>query len=72
MKKFLKMTDLDCAHCAAKMEANISKLDGVNSVAINFMAQKMAIDIDDDKFDTVILDVVKECKKVEPDCNIIL
>ena len=72
MKNFLKMTDLDCAHCAAKMEANISKLDGVNSVAINFMAQKMAIDIDDDKFDTVILDVVKECKKVEPDCNIIL
>ncbi len=72
MKKFLKMTDLDCAHCAAKMEANISKLNGVNSVVINFMAQKMAIDIDDDKFDTVILDVIKECKKVEPDCNIVL
>lgn len=72
MKKFLKMTDLDCAHCAAKMEANISKLNGVNSVVINFMAQKMAIDIDDDKFDTVILDVIKECKKVEPDCNVIL
>lgn len=72
MKKILKMTDLDCAHCAAKMEANIAKLKDVNSVSVNFMAQKIAIDIDDEKFDEVINEVVKICKKIEPDCDIIL
>lgn len=72
MKKILKLQDLDCAHCAAKMERAVSKLDGVASVAINFMAQKMVIDIDDSLFDDVMKKVVAECAKVEPDCKIIL
>ncbi len=72
MKKIFKLQDLDCAHCAEKMERAVEKLDGVNSVAINFMAQKMVIDIDDGKFDDVMKKVVKECKKVEPDCEIMM
>ena len=44
MKKKFKMEDLDCANCAAKMEAAIKKIKGVNEVSINFLAQKMIID----------------------------
>ena len=72
MKKIFKLQDLDCAHCAEKMERAIAKLDGVNSVAINFMAQKMVIDAEDEKFDEVMKNAVKECKNVEPDCEIIM
>lgn len=47
MKKIFKMNDLDCAHCADRMEQAISKIKGVNTVSVNFIAQKMIIDADD-------------------------
>ena len=47
MKKKFKLTDLDCANCAAKMEDAIKKLDGVNDASVSFMMQKMTIDADD-------------------------
>ncbi|MBR4887997.1 MAG: cation transporter [Clostridia bacterium] len=72
MKKTFKMQDLDCAHCAAKMETAIQKLDGVKSASINFMALKLTIEADDDKFDAIMQQAVAVCKKVEPDCTIIL
>ena len=72
MKKKFKMQDLDCAHCAAKMEEAIKKIDGVNDAAISFMAQKLTIDAEDDKFDSIMEEVVKTCRKVEPDCTILL
>ena len=70
MKKKYKLQDLDCAHCAAKMEEAIKKIDGVNDAAISFMTQKLTIDADDEKFDSIMNQVVEECKKVEPDCEI--
>ena len=72
MKKTFKMQDLDCAHCAAKMEEAIKKIDGVNDAAISFMAQKLTIDAEDDKFDSIMEEVVKTCRKVEPDCTILI
>ena len=48
MKKTFKMEDLDCAHCAAKMEDAIKKLDGVANANVNFLAQKVTIEADDD------------------------
>ena len=72
MKKTFKMQDLDCAHCAAKMEAAIQKLPGVKSASISFMTQKITIEADDDKFDAVLQQAVKECKKVEPDCDVLV
>ena len=71
MKKTFKMRDLDCANCAAKMENAIRKLDGVNSVTISFMTQKLTLDADDTRFDEILNEVVKVCKKVEPDCTIV-
>ena len=70
MKKTFKLIDLDCANCAAKMETAIKKLPGVTDASVSFMAQKMTIGADD--VDAVMKDVVKCCKKVEPDCEIVL
>lgn len=70
MKKKFKLTDLDCANCAAKMEDAIKKLDGVNDAGVSFMMQKMTIDADDARFEEIMKEVVEVCKKVEPDCII--
>ncbi|HIW27666.1 cation transporter [Pseudoflavonifractor sp. An184] len=72
MKKTFKMIDLDCANCAAKMEAAIKKIDGVQDAAVSFMTQKLTIQADDARFDAVVQEAVKVCKKVEPDCEIVL
>ena len=71
MKKSFKLEELDCAHCAQKMEDTIAKIEGVNKVNINFMAQKMILDADDDKFDEVIKLAEAKIKEVEPDCRLI-
>lgn len=70
MKKKFDLVDLDCANCAAKMEAAIKKLDGVNDASVSFVMQKLTIDADDGRFDDIMKQVVKVCKKVEPDCEI--
>ena len=72
MKKHFKLRDLDCANCAAKMEAAIKKLDGVNDATVSFMTQKLTLDADDAHFDEILQQVVRACKKVEPDCTILL
>ena len=59
MKKKFKLTDLDCANCAAKMEDAIKKLDGVNDASVSFMMQKMTIDADDARFDEIMKEVVE-------------
>ncbi|MCB7318919.1 cation transporter [Lacrimispora sp. 210928-DFI.3.58] len=70
MKKKFKLTDLDCANCAAKMEDAIKKIDGVADANVSFMTQKMTIEADDARFDEIMKEVVAVCKKVEPDCII--
>ena len=70
MKKKFKLEDLDCANCAAKMEAAIKKIDGVKDATVSFMAQKLTIDADDSRFDSIMKEVVSVCRKVEPDCTI--
>ena len=72
MKKTFKLIDLDCANCAAKMEAAIKKLDGVNDASVSFLSQKMTIDAEDDKLDEIVKQAVKVCKKVEPDCEVVV
>ena len=71
MNKSFRLENLDCAVCAAKMERAIAKLDGVNSVSVSFMSGKLFLDANDEKFESVLNDAVKVCKKIEPDCKII-
>ena len=70
MKKRFNLTDLDCASCAAKMEQAIKKLPGVRDASVSFLTQKLTLDADDGRFDAIVQEVVKVCKKVEPDCVI--
>ncbi len=72
MKKKYELEDLDCANCARKMEEAISKIEGVREINISFMAQKLTIDADDDRFDEIMREVERTIKKVEPDCNILM
>ena len=71
MKKKFKMVDLDCANCAAKMETAIRKIDGVQDAVVSFMAQRLTVEADDSRFEEIMDQIVKACKKVEPDCQIL-
>ena len=71
MKKKFKLVDLDCANCAAKMEGAIKKIDGVNDATVSFLTQKLTLDAEDSRFEAVLDEVVRVCKKVEPDCQIV-
>lgn len=70
MKKRYDLVDLDCANCAAKMENAIKKIDGVNDATVSFVTQKLTVDAVDERFDEIMKQIVKTCKKVEPDCEI--
>lgn len=72
MKKTFKMQDLDCAHCASKMEDAIRKIDGVTSASVNFLMQKLTIEGDDARFDQIVKEAVKACRKVDSDCEVIV
>ena len=71
MRKIINMIDLDCANCAQRMESNIAKLNGVRYVSVDFLTQKMIIDIDDGfKFDEVMKYVRKTVQIINSDCDI--
>ncbi len=70
MKKTYKI-EVDCANCANLMEGAAAKVDGVASVTVNFMTQKMIVEFEDGyEENKVMKSVLKLCKKVEPDCEI--
>lgn len=70
MKKTYKI-EVDCANCANLMENATRKTEGVVSATVNFMTQKMIVEFEDGKDPkSVMTDVLKACKKVEPDCEI--
>ena len=71
MKKVFRLEDLDCANCAAKMERSIAKIEGVDSVSISFLSQHMTLEADESRFEEILDQVVRTCKKVEPDCKIL-
>ena len=63
--------EVDCANCADKMEAAANKINGVKAATVNFMSLKMTVEFEegaDEK--SVMNDVKKRCRKIEPDCEI--
>ena len=70
MKKVFKF-EVDCAVCAQKIETALKKIEGVNSVQVNFITQKMILDINDDSFDSVYKAAIKQAKKIEPDFEVL-
>ncbi len=72
MKKSYQI-EVDCANCANKMEEAARNTAGVKNAVVNFMALKMIVEFEDGhEPDTVMQEVLKNCKKVEDDCEIYL
>lgn len=70
MKKLYKI-NVDCANCANLMENEISKLTGINSATVNFMTQKIKLDIQDGvDVEEIIAKVTDICRDIEPECVI--
>ena len=72
MKKIYKI-EVDCANCANLVENAIKKLEGVTDATVNFMTQKMIVEFEEEAEPAVVMKtVLKNCKKVEDDCEIYL
>ena len=72
MKKTYKI-EVDCANCANIMEEAAKKTPGVKAAIVNFMTQKMIVEFEDGGEPAVVMQsVLKNCKKVEDDCEIFL
>ena len=70
MKKTYKI-EVDCANCANLMENTAKKVTGVESAVVNFMTQKMNVEFAEGADPKAVMkEVLKACKKVEPDCDI--
>lgn len=70
MKKVFRLENLDCANCASKMESAIKRIPGVTACDINFMTQRLSLEADEARFEDIMKEVGKACKRVEPDCVI--
>lgn len=70
MKRKFNVVDVCCANCAAKMEADIKKIDGVNDVKLNFLTQKITIDADDARFDEIVKQADQCIRRIEADAYI--
>lgn len=72
MKKSYEI-EVDCAHCAQKMEDAANKTEGVKKAVVNFMALKMIVEFEENVDEKEVMQkVLKNCKKVEDDCEIFL
>ena len=72
MKKTYRI-EVDCANCANKMEVAAANTEGVASVTVNFMTQKMIVDFCEGADPAAVMQLVrKNCKRVESDCEIFL
>lgn len=72
MKKSYKI-EVDCANCANKMEEAAKNTAGVKDASVNFMMLKMKVEFEEGQdSDSVMKEVLKNCKKVEDDCEIYL
>ena len=72
IKKTFKLEELDCANCASKMEVLINKIEGVKKASISFMTQKLTIEADEQSFNEIVKEAQKACRKIEPDCKILV
>ena len=72
MKKTFAMNNLDCVNCAAKMEKAILKIDGVKSATVSFFAQKLVLEAEDEKWESVVKAACEAVRRVDADCSVIV
>ena len=71
MKKVYLLEDLDCAHCAEKIEKEVAKLEGVTESKVTFITQKLTVEVEDAKVANLLGEIKKVVKKFEPDVTVI-
>jgi len=72
MEKIIELDGLDCANCAAKIERAVAKIKGVSDVSVNFMTQKMIVEMEADNTQSLYDEIVKTAQKADPDVRVIL
>ena len=72
MKKAFKLDEIDCANCARELQEGLAKLEGVTTVSVNFMTQKLTLEAVDAEFDDVLQRVIDYTGEAEPDCEILV
>ena len=72
MKKTFKLDEIDCANCARELQEGLAKLEGVTSVSVNFMTQKLTLEAADAEFDDVLQHFIDYTEEAEPDCEILV
>lgn len=70
MRKTFQLEELDCAHCAARMEDAIRKIPGVEQVSVSFITQKLTLEAEEALFDDILKQAARTISKIEPDCRI--
>lgn len=62
--------EIDCANCAAEIQDAISKINGVQSVKVNFLMQKFTLEAEDERFDEILKEAIRIGKTIEPDFKV--
>ena len=57
--------EVDCANCAAKIEDAMRRVDGVQSVKINFLMQKLTFEAEESRFEALLQEAIQAGKRVE-------
>ncbi len=70
MTKTFILDEIDCPNCAAKAEANVKKIEGVEDASLSFLTQKLVVTAPDEIFDSLIEKIKEAVRKIEPDCEI--
>ena len=70
MKKSIRLSGLDCANCAAKMEEAVRGIEGEEAVSVNFLTQKMVLEAEDSRFDAVLETAKKRIGRIDPDVEV--
>lgn len=71
MNKAFRFKNLDCADCAAKLERKLAAIDGINEIRVNFIFQKILVDFDESKKESVFSEMKRVIKGFEPDMVVI-
>ena len=72
MKKSYRIKGIDCANCAAKMERQIGKIDGVGSCSVNFILQKLTIEAEEDAMADIMQKAAAIVRKIDRGAEIVI
>ena len=72
MKRIYNMENLDCANCAAKMEAKIKKIPGVTAANVSFFAQKLVLEGEESRWDEILDAASRAISSVDSDCRLLI